>query len=360
MLRQRNELNFAGQNIYVGIDVHLKNWNVTILTEHLHHKTFTQPSDPRLLGAYLHKHFPEGTYHSAYEAGFSGLWAHYELKNMNVNSIVINPADVPSTQKEQLQKTDSVDSRKIARSLRAGELTGIYIPGADTLEARALLRARSAIVKDLSRMKQRIKSLLYFYGIKYPAAFEKNSTHWSKRFIKWLSEDIIFTTEQGQAGLNLLIKSAIEQRKLLLEATRKIRVLSRTPKYENSLRLLRTVPGIGLVTGMTLLTEIEDISRFANTDKLAGYIGLIPTSHSSGEKDKKGEMTFRGQAQIRSMLIESSWFAARIDPALSMCFSKLSARMEPNKAITRIARKVLNRIYYVLKYKKEYVCDVVR
>ena len=120
------------------------------------------------------------------------------------------------------------------------------------------------------------------------------------------------------------------------------------------------VPGIGFMTGMTFLTEIENIQRYSNTDKLAGYIGLIPTSHSSGEKDSKGEMTFRGQAQMKSMLIESSWFAARIDPALSMCFLSLQQRMEANKAIIRIARKVLNRIYFVMKNKTEYVCAVVK
>lgn len=79
MLIQRNELFFSGQNIYVGIDVHLKSWSVTILTEHLHHKTFTQPSSPSALVHYLTHNFPGGMYQSAYEAGFSGLWAHYEL-----------------------------------------------------------------------------------------------------------------------------------------------------------------------------------------------------------------------------------------------------------------------------------------
>ncbi len=357
---QRNELNFSGQKIYVGIDVHLKSWSVTILTEHLHHKTFTQPSSVSALVHYLTHHFPGGNYQSAYEAGFSGLWAHYELIKNGVNNIVVNPADVPSTQKEQLQKTDLMDSRKIARSLRCGELTGIYIPAMSTLEARSLLRSRRAIVKDLSRMKQRIKSLLMFYGIPYPAVFEKSATHWSKRFMKWLSEEITFSTVQGQEALSLLVSSAIGQRKLLLEATRKIRELSQREDYEQSLKLIRTVPGVGFITGMTFLTEIEDISRFTNSDKLAGYIGLIPTSHSSGEKQSKGEMTFRGQAQMKSMLIESSWFAARMDPALAACFGQLVQRMEPNKAITRIARKVLNRIYFVLKYKQEYVCSVVK
>ncbi len=79
MLMQRNELNFSGQNIYVGIGVHLKSWSVTILTEHLHHKIFTQPSSPSALVHYLTHNFPGGMYQSAYEAGFSGLWAHYEL-----------------------------------------------------------------------------------------------------------------------------------------------------------------------------------------------------------------------------------------------------------------------------------------
>ena len=243
MHTQRNELNFSGQNIYVGIDVHLKSWSITILTEQLHHKTFTQPTDPAVLVSYLRDHFPGGIYHSAYEAGFSGFWAHYELERMGINNIVVNPADVPGTQKEHLQKTDSIDSRKIARSLRSGELTGIYIPKVSTLEARSLLRSRTAIVKDLSRMKQRIKSLLYFYGITYPAIFEKNGTHWSKRFMKWLTEDITLDTDQGRQALYLLVKSAQQQRKLLLEATRKIRELSRTCDYEEQLRLIRTVPG---------------------------------------------------------------------------------------------------------------------
>ena len=99
-----------------------------------------------------------------------------------------------------------------------------------------------------------------------------------------------------------------------------------------------------MITALSLLAELEDIRRFANSDRLAGYIGLVSTSHSTGEKDNKGEMTFRGQMQLRSKLIECAWFAALLDPALNMAFSKLTRRMEPNKAIVRIARKLLNRI----------------
>jgi hypothetical protein len=76
MQEQRTELNFKGENIYIGIDVHLKSWSVTILTEKNHHKTFNQPPEPAKLSDYLRHHFPEAFYHSAYEAGFSGLWGH--------------------------------------------------------------------------------------------------------------------------------------------------------------------------------------------------------------------------------------------------------------------------------------------
>ena len=78
MRKQSNTLNFEGQNIYVGIDVHLKSWTVSILSGHLHHKTFVQPPSPEALSSYLHSHFPNGNYLSAYEAGFSGFWAHYK------------------------------------------------------------------------------------------------------------------------------------------------------------------------------------------------------------------------------------------------------------------------------------------
>ena len=360
MLMQINALNLKGQNIYIGIDVHLKSWTVSILTEKLHHKTFSQPPCVDTLVGYLHRHFPSGNYLSVYEAGFSGFWAHYKLGKAGITNMVVNPADVPTSQKESLSKTDSIDSRKLARSLRSGELTGIHVPTEDTLEARTLIRSRDCIVKDLSRIKQRIKSLLYFYGIKYPDRFEKSSTHWSKAFMKWLHEDVRLKTDTGMEGFRLLLDSADLQRKLLLEATRKLRKLSSSKQYEEGYELLRSIPGIGMITALSLLVEVEDIHRFANSDKFAGYIGLVPTSHSSGEKDNKGEMTFRGQMQLRSKIIESAWIAARIDPAMGLAFLELTKRMEPNKAIIRIARKLLNRIFHVLKYRERYECATVK
>jgi transposase len=359
MLTQKTGLDFKGQNIFVGIDVHLKSWTVTIMTEELVHKTFTQPASADALSNYLERNFPEGDYNSVYEAGFSGFWTHYKLKEMGINNIVINPADVPTSQKEQLQKDDPTDSRKLARSLRAGDLKAIYVLDPSTLEERSLVRMRATLVKDMVRFKQRIKSFLYFYGISFPPEFENSGTHWSKRFMKWLNAEVSLQYESGNQALQILIQEAEQQRKLLLEVYHKIRLLSRTEKYAENIAFLRTIPGIGLITAITFLTEIENIERFESTDHFAGFVGLVPNYHSSGVKTNDGEMTFRGNSILKKSLIESSWFAARYDPALLMAYHSYVKRMEPNKAIIRIARKVLNRMYYVLKNKKEYVSGVV-
>ena len=141
---------------------------------------------------------------------------------------------------------------------------------------------------------------------------------------------------------------------------KKIRLLSRSEKYARNFALLRTIPGIGTITAITFLVEIENIERFKNTDHFAGFVGLVPNRHSSGVKTNDGEMTFRGQKMLKILLVESSWIAARLDPALMMSYLSYVKRMEPNKAVVRIARKLLNRMYFVLKNKMEYVPGVVK
>ncbi len=356
---QSNKLDFTGQNIYVGFDVHLKNWKTTIMTDRLIHKTFSQPPQPEILHQYLVKNFPGGIYHSAYEAGFCGYWIHNKLKSLGINSIVVNPADVPTTDKDRDRKDDIRDSRKIAKALCNNELTPIYVPSLQTLEDRTLIRTRAMLVKDITRYKNRIKSFLYFHGIEIPDSFDKPGSHWSKHFTEWL-ESIEMTEKSGKESLNLLITSVEFLRLSLLKITKQIKELTRTAPYKESVDLLRSVPGIGIITSITLLTELEDINRFGNIDRLCGFIGLVPTKHSSGEKENTGDITKRGHSVLRSAIIESAWVAARIDPAMMMNYHLYCKRMKPNEAIVRIAKKLLCRINYVLKNKQTYVCSVVK
>lgn len=106
------------ENIYVGIDMHKQSWNISIMSDCLELKSFSQLPDPEVLVSYLHKHFPGARYQSAYEPGFSEFWAHRKLVALSIENIVVNPGDVPTTDKEKKQKRDGPDCRKIARSLR--------------------------------------------------------------------------------------------------------------------------------------------------------------------------------------------------------------------------------------------------
>ena len=356
MRQQSNEISFKGQNIYVGIDVHLKSWSVTVLSENSVLKRIVQDPDPGALHKFLTRNYPDAEYHSVYEAGFCGFWIHERLTALGINNIVINPADVPTTAGERIQKTDAVDSAKLARSLRNKELTGIYVPDSTSLEVRSLIRLRSAIAKDMTRQKNRIKAHLRFLGYEIPV--EYCNRDWPKRFIVWLRE-LDMKTQSGRQSLDFMLDLLENLRKEKLDMTRALRELSRTEQYEKPLELVMSVPGIGQQVGMALLAEIVDIRRFKSAESLAKYVGLVPMCHGSGEKDGVGDITIRKHAFLRTLIVESSWVAIRQDPALTLAFETYCTRMKPSEAIIKIARKLVNRIYFVMKWQKPYVTSVV-
>ena len=353
---QSKGINFEGQNIFIGIDVHLKNWNVTVLTASGYGKKHSQKSSAKELFEHLKKHYPNGNYQAVYESGFSGFSTYYALKEYGINCKVIHAADVPTTQYESVMKSDSIDSETLAKSLKAGTLKGIYIPKKEYLDNRNLMRFRNTLQRQFCGYKSRVKHLLYNNGVQYPDCFAQLGTHWSRRFMLWLREDVVLLSPT-RVSLDLLLDQVELLRKSLLNATRKLRDLSKTPIYADRYSLLLSIPGIGAITAMCLLTEIEDVSRFKNEREFASYLGLIPTCHSSGEKVSNGEKTFRGNKKLGPMLVESFWIIIRYDRTMAAAYGKYCQRMKPQEAIIRIARRLSNRILAVLKSGKRYEYD---
>lgn len=355
MGNQFKELDFSGQTIYAGIDVHLKSWRVSIQLEGLTQKSFSQEPDSQQLVNHLRKHYPNGKYVCCYESGFSGYWAYEEFRQQGVDCLIAHASDIPTTDKEKRQKTDRRDSRKIVRELSKGSISGIYVPKSEQLQGRSLVRTRYRIAKDYQRAKNRIKSHLYFYG--YHRQSPSTSGHWSRRYVNWLEQT---AQTKKDIGLQLLIEELVELRKLRLKGLQQIRRLSRSAAYKEQVALLRSVPGIGLLTAMVILTELIDINRFKHLDHLCSYVGLIPQTHNSGEKDRVGQMTKRGNSGLKKALIESSWVAIRHDSALALAYQNYKKnrpgndRAAKNKAIVKIARKLLNRIRFVLKNQEPY------
>lgn len=358
MKDKSTNLDFSGKNIYVGLDTHLKSWRATVIVESTFFKTFSQDPSPQSLFAYLQKKFPNANYFSAYEASFCGFTIHRELNRLGIENIVVNPADIPTTDKERKQKEDARDSRKIAEQLAASKLKAIYVPDIETEGDRALLRFRRTLTKEITRNKNRVKSSLYFHGITIPPGFAK-TRYWSKRFTKWLLE-VELPSGSARKALTEIVDIVEYLRKKQYKVLKDIKELSQAKPYKTNKGFLISVPGIGSITAMSFLTETGDISRFKNLDNLCSFVGLVPTTNSTGENEKVGNITVRQNKILRSLIIESSWTAIRNDPALMLAFQELIKKMEPNEAIIRIAKKLLNRIRFVLNNQKFYEQAVVK
>lgn len=351
---QRNKVSFKGQTIYIGIDVHMKAWHVTLLTESGNVRRLSIGPSAQTLFEILKKHYPDGAYRAVYESGFSGFATYYSLQEVGIDCIVIHAADVPTTQYESVMKTDRIDSEKLARSLRAGLLKGIYIRKRENIDDRSVIRLRKTVQVQISGYKARVKHLLHTNGVVLPERFAMAGPYWSEAFTKWLKEDVRLLSAT-RTSLDLLILQVESLRANLLKINLEIRWLSQTDRYREKFNLLLSIPGIGTYVAMTILTEIFDASRFHNERQFASYLGLIPTCHSSGEKDVHGEKTFRGNKKLGPAIVETCWVAIRKDIGLSACYSNYKQRMTSQEAIIRIARKMANIIYSVLKTGFPYV-----
>jgi len=349
----KKDLDFKGSNLYVGIDVHKNQWTVTLRLRDLELRTFSMNPTPQELKNHLAKHYPHAQYRSVYEAGFCGFWIHRELIQLGINNIVINAADVPTTHKEKNQRRDKVDSRKLARELASGSLKAIYIPTKAQESLRLLSRLILQISKSTKRVKCRIKQFLHTQGIHLPDRSEMS--HWSRRFINWL-KNIEFEDNNSRYYLDELIDSLEKNRNKRLRLLRRIRKITNENK---AIQYLRTVPGVGLVTAFTFYTEIMNINRFQKLDHLIAFLGFIPSVDSSDEKEHILGLTIRCNKYLRYLLIEAAWVAVRRDYALTMAFQKLIKFKSKQRAIIRIAKKLVNRMRYVWKNEQEYVMSVI-
>lgn len=356
MVVQHRQLDFSGQDVFVSLDVHKRSWQVAIMVNDMMHKTFRQMPDVTLLVTYMRRNFPGARYHCVYEAGYCGFWIHDQLRAHGIHCMVINPADVPTTDKEKRGKTNPVDARKLVRGLRNGDLKPIYVPAQVAREDRSFLRTRKLVVAKQTRCKNQIKAMLSFYSIAVPDDIAER--HWPRRYIAYL-EALKFQSDSCTIALQVLLKELAHHRETLLSLTRMIRQLATTEPYALHVRNLVGIPCISTLTAMILLTELVEMARFHSLDRLASYVGLVPGENSSGDDRTITGITARKNPYLRWILIECAWVAVHKEPVLMQAFAELTKRMTKTRAIIRIARKILNRVRFVLKNEKPYVSSCV-
>ena len=352
----RATIDFSGKTIYVGIDVHKKDWQVAKVYEDVVLGNYRMTGNSQDLITHLRKHYPGASFKCAYESSAWGFTLQRQLTAAGMECIVVHAADVPGTNKDRVNKTDSVDALRLAVQHSKNNLKAIHVPDEAIQKQRSLIRLRKKLVGDINRRKNRLKSLMKYHGIDLPARFDK--PNWSALFMKWVeeqaSQDLLL-----QDTLLLMLEEVKVLRQLLLKTERKLRIMMQSRPYKHNAALLISVPGIGPTVSTLFLLEIGDVRRFPSFEQLNNFVGFYPDSDDSGETKKSTGISPRKHKQLRSHLVEAAWQAIRIDPALLEAYRQLTKRMDGKKAIIRIARKLLRRMRSVLLTETPYQMGIV-
>lgn len=340
--------------LFIGMDVHKNSWTCHFKTDLFDYKTVTMPADPACLRDYVQRHFADHEVTCCYEAGCCGYWIARRLQQLNWKVLVVNPADVPRTNKQDWQKTDKIDCRNLCHQLQQSNLHGIHVPDEEQEQLRSLFRRRNHLVRQLRTIKNHIKSQLLYYGIKVPDEYD--NPNWSHDMKVWLS-----AIEWKFTSAATTMKSRLKQLDFLwyeeLNISSELRAYCRK-HYKKDYYLLKSVPGIGGITAAAILAELGNLRRFKRMDELSSIVGLVPGIYQSSDNRICLGLSKRSNCYLRSLLVETSWVAVRTDMALQTYYRK-HAHKEPNKAIIKVAHKLLSKIRAVIITGKPYETAVV-
>lgn len=341
-------------DVFSGLDVDKRSISVTFTDHDRFLKSLRMPYSAEHLLNHVRKHFPNKKVAFVYEAGPTGYGLYDGIVAQGYPCLIAAPSMIPKAPGQRV-KTNRLDSKALSENLRGGQLKSIHVPSPTYRELRHLTQLRDVLVSELVGMKQRIKSLLLFEGIEFPPA--PPGSQWSFLVKDKLRKLACSGTVRFK--LDQLLDSLEFNEKQVLKAIREIRrYCQNDPELSQCMKYLMTLPGIGWITASQLLARIGDWRELNNIRQLGGFLGLVPTEHSTGERTDRGSITRTGDERLRSKLIQASWSAIRQDGELREFFRTVY-RKHPREiasrvAIVAVARKLSVRITVVLMKQRPY------
>lgn len=285
--------------------------------------------------ARIRKAHPGAILEIAYEAGPCGFVIARRLKQLKVPCLVAAPSLIPKKPGSPF-KTDKRDACSIARLLRAGDLTRVYVPEATDEAIRDLCRARTDAVDDHRRCRHRLKAFLLRHGYRY-----QGKANWSQPHMRYLRE-LVLPHPAMKAILEEYLQGidAAHQRIERIEAS--MLCLLQTWRLKPAVEALMTFRGFQLVAAMITVSELGDIHRFGHPRQLMTYLGLVPTESSSGPHQRQGPISRCGNGHQRWLLTECAEHYA-MPPKVS---KELSRRQEgQSKTVCDLSWKAQNRLH---------------
>ena len=235
-----------------------------------------------------------------YEAGPTGYGLYRLIKSLSHECLVAAPSLIPKKPGDHV-KTNRRDAISLAKLSRAGELTAVWVPDERHEAMRDLSRARQAAKKDLQGKRQQISSLMLRLGRHYPG-----KKTWGPAHMNWLMSQKLEHREQ-RIVLEELLEGVRQESERVERLEQAIREAVPEWSLAEVVRALQAMRGIDLIAAVTILAEIGDLSRFQNPRELMGYLGLVPSESSTGDKIKRGGITKAGNGRARRILVEAAW-----------------------------------------------------
>ena len=340
-------------DIFAGLDVDKKSMATTFSDHGTLFKSLRLPYSAKHLLNYVGKHFPGKRIAFVYEAGPTGFGLHDELVAQEHTCLVVAPSMVPTAPGKRV-KTNRLDSKKLSVGLRGGELQGIHVPSRSYRELRHLVQLRDTQTRQLTATKCRIKALLLYEGIDFP----EPGGHWNARAIAGLR--MVPCSSEVRFKLDHLIDTLYFHFHSAAVVQQRIRQFCQTdPELRQSISLLTSLPGVGWITAAHAVARLGDWRQIKNVRQIAGFLGLVSSEHSTGDKENRGPITRSGDSRLRNKLIQCAWVAINKDPELRAFYRSVYLRqpkkVAARKAIVAVARKLTTRMYVVLKEQRPYV-----
>ena len=287
--------------IYVGIDDSKRKLVIgTLGPDDAQPLVRTIANEPRAIRRFIQRLKRQGLLRACYEAGPSGYDLHRQLTALGVACQVVAPSLTPRRPGERI-KTDRRDALKLVHLFRAGELTPIRVPDEAEEAVRDFVRCRGNTQKEALRWRQRLVKFLDRHGRVY-----REGSHWTQAHWRWLNTQD-FTQPTLQFTLDTY-RFTLEQALFRqAEMEREIGALAQSEPYKEPVGWLRCFRGIDTLSAMILMAEIQDFKRFPTAPDLMGYLGLVPSEHSTGEHVRRGPLTKTGNGHARRILIEAAW-----------------------------------------------------
>lgn len=342
----------------IGVDLHKTQFTVCCLSEDRKiQESGIYPTKDRGYGAFIKKmfHWIEEGYEIAVAVESTGNTRYFCNQVMKAGGVVVKVVNTLKFKivNESVKKTDKHDARTLAEFLEKDMLPESILCSQESEDIRRLLKSRSILVKALVSLKNQVHGLLLGYGIESRRG-QLQSRKERQRILDGLADH---KSDGNAARAVKPLLDTIDQ--IASEVKELERVLSDLVHEDEDVALLKTIPGVGLITAATIRAYTDDINRYESAKQYAAHAGLVPWVQNSNKTIHHGHITKRGPQELRTAFVQTVMGMLRLQDKtdgywLMDKYRVMKGHKGTGKSIIATARKMSTIVYAILKKREPF------